>query len=118
MVIQISSSSVQVSLSRVKRIERVCTAQIETFPLSSIKGFVTVANDGCCWLGCAIKVDTEAQFVEINFLHPPLPARSCVHPQHQDVLKVDPSDILILVSPSTATGHTYSLTSKEVAAAT
>ena len=35
----------QVSLSPVKRIERVFTTQIETFPLSSIKGFVIVAYD-------------------------------------------------------------------------
>ena len=101
-----------------KRIERVCTAQIETFPLSSIKGLVTVAYiDGCCWLGC-VKVDTEAGVVEVNFLHPCLPAKSYVYPRHQDVLEIDPSDILALVSPSTATGRTYSLTAKEVAAAT
>ena len=33
-------------------------------------------------------------------------------------MEVDPSDILTPVSPSTATGHRYHLTSKEVAAAT
>ena len=77
-----------------------------------------MAYDGCCWLGCVIKVDTEARVVEVNFLHPCLPAKSYVYPQHQDVLEIDPSDILTLVSPSTATGRTYSLTAKEVAAAT
>ena len=75
-----------------------------------------MAYDGCCWLGCVIKVDTEARVVEVNFLHPCLPAKSYVYPQHQDVLEIDPSDILTLVSPSTATGRTYSLTAKEVAA--
>ena len=40
------------------------------------------------------------------------------YPQHQDVMKVDPSDILTLVSPSTATGRRYYLTAKDVAAAT
>ena len=95
-----------------------CTTQIETFPVSSIKGFVTVAYDGCCWLGCVMKVDTEARVVEVNFLHPCLPAKSYVYPRHQDVLEIDPSDILTLVSPSTATGRTYALTAKEVAATT
>ena len=40
------------------------------------------------------------------------------YPQHQDVMEVDPADILTLVSPSIATGHRYYLTAKEVAAAT
>ena len=68
--------------------------------------------------GCVIKVDTEARVVEVIFLHPPLPAKSYVYPQHQDVLEVNLSDVLTLVSLSTATGLTYSLTAKEVAAAT
>ena len=33
-------------------------------------------------------------------------------------MEIDPSDILTLVSPSTATGRTYSLTSREIIAAT
>ena len=102
-----------------KRIERLCTTQTETFPVSSIKGYVTVVYDGGCWLGCVIKVDIEARVVEVNFLHPCLPAKSYmyVYPRHQDVLEIDTSDILTLVSPSTATGRTYSLTAKEVGAA-
>ena len=68
-----------------------CTAaaaHVETHPLSSIKGYVTIAYDGCCWLGM------EARVVEVNFLHPQLPSNSYGYPQRQDVMEVDPSDIL------------------------
>ena len=98
-----------------------CTAAaalVGTHPLSSIKGYATVAYDGCCWLGCVVKVDMEARVVEVNFLHPQLPSNSYGHPQCQDVMEVDLSDILTLVSRSTATGRRYYLTAKEVAAAT
>ena len=33
-------------------------------------------------------------------------------------MEIDPSDILTMVSPSTATGRTYSLTSQKIIAAT
>ena len=59
----------------------------------------------------------EEQSVEISFLHPKLPAYSYVYPQHQDVLEIDSSDVLTLVSPTTATGSSYHLTVKEVKAA-
>ena len=98
-----------------------CTAAaalVETHPLSSIRGYATVACDGCCWLGCVVKVDMEARVVAVNFLHPQLPSNSNGYPQCQDVMEVDPSDIFTLVSPSTATGRRYYLTAKKVAAAT
>ena len=101
----------QFSASPIKRIEVVSTACIvETLPFSSIKCY--------CWLGMVTKVDKEARLVEVNFLHPQLPAKSYLYPRHQDIMEIDPSDILTLVSPSTATGRTYSLTSQEIMAAT
>ena len=125
-VIPITVEVRQFSLSQVKRIERVCTAAAahyeETHPLSSIKDYVTVAYDGCCWLGCVVKVDMEARVGENNFLHPQLPSNLYGYPQHQDVMEVDPLDILTLVSPLTATGRRYmyylTAKAKEVAAAT
>ena len=48
----------------------------------------------------------EEQSVEISFLHPKLPANSYVYPQNQDILEIDPSDVLTLVSPTTATAWT------------
>ncbi|KAL5508956.1 hypothetical protein EMCRGX_G004228, partial [Ephydatia muelleri] len=121
-VVPYTQSSVEVrqfSASPIKRIEVVSTACIvETLPLSSIKGYVTVMYDGHCWLGMVTKVDKEARLAEVNFLHPQLPAKSYLYPRHQDIMEIDPSDILTLVSPSTATGRTYSLTSQEIMAAT
>ena len=54
----------------------------------------------------------------LNFLHPQLPANLYGYPQHKDLMEVDPSDILTLVSPSTAIGCRYHLPAKEVTAAT
>ena len=120
--IPISISSVDVmpfSLGTKKRTERVTSANIteEALPLSALKRYVTVAYEGSCWLGYVVKVDINARLVEVNFLHPKLPAQSYVYPRHQDILEVDPTDILTLVNPSTATGRRYFLTEKEIATA-
>ncbi|KAL5515849.1 hypothetical protein EMCRGX_G001083 [Ephydatia muelleri] len=120
--IPLSTSSVNVmpfSLGTMKITERVTSAHIteEALPLSMLKGYVTVAYEGSCWLGYVIKVDVNARLVEVNFLHPKLPAQSFIFPQHQDILEVDPTDIVTLVYPSTATGRTYFLTQKEIATA-
>ncbi|KAL5510770.1 hypothetical protein EMCRGX_G006371 [Ephydatia muelleri] len=86
-VVPYTQSSVEVrqfSASPIKRIEVVSTACIvETLPLSSIKGYVTVMYNGHCWLGRVTKVDKEARLVEVNFLHPQLPAKSYLYPRHQ-----------------------------------
>ncbi|KAL5459788.1 hypothetical protein EMCRGX_G033164 [Ephydatia muelleri] len=42
-----------------------------------------------------------------------IPATSFVYPDQQDILDIDPSDILTHVQPSTASGRTYTLTKKE-----
>eukprot|EP00731_Ephydatia_muelleri_P017532 Em0010g630a len=119
--IPISISSVEVrpySLGTMKRTERVTSAHVpEPVPLSAIKSYVTVAYGGDCWLGYVTKVDMESRLVEVNFLHPQLPAKSYIYPRRQDILDVDPTDILTLVSPTTATGRSYTLTSKEVSEA-
>ena len=120
--IPISISSIDVmpfSLGRMKRTKRVTSANIteEALPLSTMKGYVTVEYEGSCWLGYVVKVDINARLVEVNFLHPKLPAQSYVYPRHQDVLEVDPTDILTLVNPSTATGRRYFLTAKEITTA-
>ena len=119
--IPISISSVEVrpySLGTMKRTERVTSAHVpEPVPLLAIKSYVTVAYGGDCWLGYVTKVDMESRLVEVNFLHPQLPAKSYIYPRRQDILDVDPTDILTLVSPTTATGRSYTLTSKEVSEA-
>ena len=105
------------SLVMMKITERVTSANVteEALPLSTLKGYVTVAYEDSCRLGYVMKVDVNARLVEVNFLHPKLFAQSYVYPSQQDILEVDPTDILTLVNPSTATGRTYSLTANEIA---
>ena len=118
-----SITSVEVkpySKGTIKRIEKVTFAyadQEADLQLSNLKGYVTVAYDENCWLGQVMKVDMDARLVEVNFLHPKLVATSYFYPQCQDVLEVDPTDILTIVNPTTATGRTYSLTPKETSMA-
>ena len=104
------------SLGAMKTTERVTSANItgnkEVLLLSSLKGYVTAAYEDSCWLGYVLKVDVN-DGLEVNFLHPKLPAQSYtmyVYPQHQDILQVDPTDILTLVNPAIATGCTYTCT--------
>ena len=118
-----SISSVEVkpySKSTTKRIEKVTFAHRdqETIQLSTLKGYITIAYEKNGWLGQVLKVDMDARLVEVNFLHPKLPAISYFYPQHQDILEVDPTDTLTIVNPTTATGRTYSLTLKETSMAT
>ena len=78
-----------------------------------IKGYVVVACQGECWLGHVIKVNFEAHMIEVSFLHPKLStAKSYVYPQHPDMMEVDPTDNISVVSPTTATGRTYALNTK------
>eukprot|EP00731_Ephydatia_muelleri_P027627 Em0019g500a len=72
--------------------------------VEAINGYVTVAYDGSCWLGCVLKVDEEGCTINITFLHPCIPAKSFVYPKHEDILDMDPSDILTRVNPTTVTG--------------
>eukprot|EP00731_Ephydatia_muelleri_P014922 Em0008g642a len=116
-----SNFSVEVkpySKSTKKKIEKVTSAHIhvaqDTLQLSTLKGYVTVTYEENCWLGQVMKVDLQARLVEVNFLHPKLPAKSYFYPQHQDILEVDPSDILTIVNPTTPTGRRYYLTLDEI----
>ena len=108
------------SKSTKTKIEKVTSAHIaqDTLQLSTLKGYVTVAYEENCWLGQVVKVDLEARLVEVNFLHPKLPAKSYFYPQHQDILEVDPSDILSIVNPTTQTGRRYYLTLEDITMAT
>ena len=73
-----------------------------------------VMYDGSCWLGCVLKVDEEGRTINLTFLHPCIPAKSFVYPTHEDILDMDPSDILTRVNPTTVTGRNYTLSKKEM----
>ena len=58
--------------------------------------------------------DEEGHTINITFLHPCIPAKSFVYPEHEDILGVDPDDILTRVNPTTPTGRMYTLSKKEM----
>ena len=105
----------QFSNSPYSRRERVTLAHsVLSIAVEAINGYVTVAYDGSCWLGCVLKVDEEGRTINITFLHPCIPAKSFVYPKHEDILDMDPSDILTRVNPTTVTGRNYTLSKKEM----
>jgi hypothetical protein len=56
----------------------------------------------------------ESNDMKITFLHPPGPSASYMYPATPHILRLSQSAILAKVSPNTATGHTYTLTSEEI----
>ena len=117
-VVLVSTTVVEVksfSSSTSPRKERVALGQAFTpLPFGGIGGYVTVAYDGSSWLGCVLNVNEQEHTITTTFLHPCIPATTFVYPEQKDILDIDPSDILTLVQPSTATGRTYTLTKKEM----
>ena len=59
-------------------------------------------------------VYSQDRNITVKFLHPHIPATSFFYPQHEDILEVDPLDILTIVHPITATGRTYNITRNEM----
>ena len=117
-VVPVSTTVVEVksfSNSASPRKERVALGQtFNPLPFGAISGYVTVAYDGSCWLGCVFNVNEHEHTITTTFLHPSISATSFVYPDQQDILDIDPSDILTRVQPSTASGRTYTLTKKEI----
>ena len=58
-------------------------------------------------------MDDVGHTINIIFLHPCIPAKSFVYPKCDDILDVDPSDILTRVNPTLLTGRTYTLCKNE-----
>lgn len=61
-----------------------------------------------------LSVDESERAVTVTFLHPCISARSYVYPEQEDIMVVDPSDILTTANPTTVTGRTYTLTKQEM----
>ena len=105
----------QFSNSSTSRIEKVNFVEaVNHLPFVAISGYITVLYNGSCWLGYILGSEESDHVVRVTFLHPCIPAASCVYPDHEDVLDIDPSDILTHVNPTTATGQTYVLSKKEM----
>ena len=118
--IPLSTNTVEVkqfstsNTSRIEKVDFVEAVNHVSLPFAAISGYVTVIYDGLCWLGYVVGVEESDRVVTVKFLHPCIPAASFVFPARQDILDIDPSDILTHVNPTTATGRTYALSKKEM----
>ena len=86
---------------------------VNHLPFVAISRYVTVLYNGSRWLRYVLGSEESDRVVTVTFLHPCIPAASFVYPDHEDVLDIDPSDILTHVNPTTATGRTYVLKCKK-----
>lgn len=87
---------------------------VNTLPLGVIRGYVTVAYNASFWFGYILNVDASQRAITVTPLHSCIPSASIVYPVRQDVIHVDPYDVLTLVNPVTATGRTYTLSRKDM----
>lgn len=104
------------SAFREGRVERVSSVK-ECVTFSSIKGYVVAVYDGNWWLACVEECMPSTGEVKLNFLHPHGPSPSFTFPFRPDRLVMDHQDVLLVVEPVTATGRTYTLSTKDTAAA-
>ena len=100
------------SNSRTERVT-VSTTAVQ-FPISVTNGYVAVSYSGHCWLGYVLEASQTEKKIVVTFLHPCIPSQSFVFPEAADILDIDPSDILSILNPVTATGRRYTLTKKEM----
>ena len=102
--VEVKSFTASVNL----RTEKVALVEgsAQSLPISVVGGYITVAYDELCWLGCVINTTQSERSITVRFLHPSIPSRSFVYPAHEDVMDIDPSDILTRVNPTTDTGRT------------
>ena len=108
------------SASTTSKEERVsCDDDFDELPLESISGFVTCVVDRNWWLACVLQLhpDDETQ-VRVTLLHPPGPSNSFRYPTSEHIVMVTTRDILTVVDPRTRTGRVYTLSKKEMKAAT
>ena len=64
-------------------------------PVASM-GYVTVVYNNACWLGNVIGVNQLEGGVKVKF--PRIPCSSFVYPNREDIMDMDPSDILTQVA--------------------
>lgn len=93
------------------------TSSHNEIPDDRISGFVTCVLEQKWWLGCVLQKDTEDPLVTVTLLHPHGPCSSFKYPAAPDVHTLVRRDILTSVDPRTRTGRVYTLTKKEMKAA-
>ena len=105
------------STSTTSKEERVSCGD-DDVPLGSISGFVTCVVDNQWWLACVLQLSDDDDGVRVTLLHPPGPRNSFRCPSNEHIVTVMTKDILSVVDPRTRTGRVYTLTRKEIKAAT
>ena len=86
--IPISPNTLEVKLfssSTVSRREKVevGSAPVLSPQATAIGGYVSVAYDGECWLGCVVGTHTTEHAITVKILHPCIPASSFVYPEQE-----------------------------------
>ena len=78
-----------------------------------------LVDDRKWWLACVLQLhpDNETQ-VRVTLLHPPGPSNSFRYPTSEHIVMVTTRDILTVVDPRTRTRRVYTLSKKEIKAAT
>ena len=76
-----------------------------------IKGFATCMYDEEWWVVCDLQVSKDSEQVHVSFLHP---SRAFKYPARSDILV---GDVLTRVDLGTAKGCTYTITQREMRAA-
>ena len=104
------------STSTTSKEERVSCG--DDVPIGSISGFVTCVVDNRWWLACVLQLSEDDDGVRVTLLHPPGPRNSFRYPSNEHIVTVTTKDILSVVDPRTRTGRVYTLTRKEIEAAT
>ena len=79
-----------------------------------IKGFVTCVYDEEWWVVCVLQVSKDSEQVYVSFLHP---SRAFKYPARPDILTIPVGDVLNRVDLGTTKGCTYTLTQREIRAA-
>ena len=67
-------------------------------------------------LACVLQLSPYEDRVKVTLLHPPGPSNS--NPKSEHIVTVTVKDILTVVDPRTRTGRVYTLSKKEMKAAT
>ena len=104
------------SASTISKEMRVTSVESEMEP-ETISGFVTCLHEQNWWLGCVLQVEPDDSLVTIQFLHPHGPCSSFKYPSAPEVHTLPVRYVFTKVDPRTRTGRTYTLSKKEIKAA-
>ena len=106
------------SSSTTNKEERVSCEDNDDVQVEHISGFVTCVVEREWRLACVLQLSPDEDRVKVTLLHPPGPSNSFRYPKSEHIVTVTVKDILTVVDPRTRTGRVYTLSKKEMKAAT